>query len=84
MSIISKDVNLMNYYLKNSPFEDLRRIKCGYMPKHYFMFIYNIIPIFIVLKLLVYRSCKNFISGIISFGELHKNCQVRKPLNQER
>jgi hypothetical protein len=69
----------MNYYLKNSPFEDLRRIKCGYMPKHYFMFIYNIIPIFIMLKLLVYRSCKNFISGIINFEGLNENLQVRKP-----
>jgi hypothetical protein len=61
--IISEDVNLMNYYIKYSPLYDLRRIKGGYMPKNHFMFIYNIIPIFIMLKLFVYQTCRNFISG---------------------
>ncbi|HMB44773.1 MAG TPA: hypothetical protein VKL21_03020 [Candidatus Methanoperedens sp.] len=79
MIIISKDVNLMNYYLKYSPLEDIRRIKSGYKPKNHFMFIYNIIPIFIMLKLFVYGSCGNFISGIVGFEGLHKSCQVRKP-----
>jgi len=69
----------MNYYIKYSPLEDLRRIKCGYMPKNHFMFLYNTIPIFIVLKRLVYLSFKDFMSGIISFGDLHKKCQVQKP-----
>ena len=77
--IISEDVNLMNYYIKYSPLEDLMRIKSGYMPKNHFMFIYNTIKIFIVLKQLVFQSCNNFISGIISFGGLQKNSQVQKP-----
>lgn len=69
----------MNYYIKYSPLEDLMRIKSGYMPKNHFMYIYNIIKILIVLKQLVYQSCKNSISGIISFGGSQKNCHVQKP-----
>ncbi len=69
----------MNYYLKYSPFDDLRRIKGGYMPKNHFLLIYDTIPIFIMLKLFVYRSCRNFISDIVNFKGFHKSCQVRKP-----
>ncbi len=76
--IISEDVNLMNYYIKYSPLEDLRRIKSGYTPKNHFMFIYNTIPIFIMLKLFIYRTCGNFISGIVSLEGLHKSCKVQK------
>ncbi|PWB52767.1 MAG: hypothetical protein C3F06_07620 [Candidatus Methanoperedenaceae archaeon] len=76
--IISEDVDLMNYYLKNSPLEDLRRINSGYMPKNHFMFLYNTIPIFIMLKMFVYRTCGNFISGNFSFESLHKSFQIRK------
>ncbi len=55
----------MNFYLKYPELEDFRRIKGGYMPKNHFIFIYNTIQIFIVLKLFVYRSFRNFISAII-------------------
>lgn len=69
---MSEDVDLMNNYIKYSPLEDLRRIKCGYMPKNHFMFIYNTITILIVLKHLVYQSCKNSLSDIMHFGGLQK------------
>ncbi len=61
--IIIKVASIMNKYSKYSHFEDLKRIKSGYMPKIHFISLYNTIKIFMVLKLFVYRVYKNFIAA---------------------
>lgn len=64
----------MNKISKYSYFEDLERINSGYEPKTHFMSLYNIILMFMVSKLLIYRGCKNFIAGLFNYGKLHKEC----------
>lgn len=66
ISIVENEVRLMKQNGKNSYFEELERIKSGYMPRNRFMFLYNIIPIFILTKLIVYQSCKHYINGIVN------------------
>jgi len=63
---------------KNSYFEDLERIKSGYKPRNHFMFIYNIVPIFIMTKLIVYQSCNKYINHIINQSSLQKSHHFQK------
>jgi hypothetical protein len=75
--IITGVINNMNKFSKYSHFGDLIRIKSGYMPKRHFMSLYQIVVIFMVSKLFLYRACKKFIAGFFNSGKLHKKC----PLN---
>jgi len=63
---------LSNY----SHFEDLRRIKSGYMPKIHFIYLYNLIKIFMVLKLFAYRKCNNFVAEVFDDGDSQKKYHV--------
>jgi len=57
INIVETEAHLMSKNGINSYFEDLERINSGYKPRNHFMFLYNIIPIFMMTKLIVYQSC---------------------------
>lgn len=78
ISIVENEVLLMNKKGKNSYLEDLDRIKSGYMPRNRFMFVYNIIPIFIMTKVIIYQSCKKYIKEIIYIARPQKGPSFKK------
>jgi hypothetical protein len=61
---------------KNSYLEDLGRIKSGYSPRNRFIFLYNIIPIFILTKLIVYKLYKHYINNIIHSARPQKRHHI--------
>ena len=61
---------IMNKYIKYSYFDDIKRIKGGYMPKAHFIFLYDIFKVLFVSKLSAYDLCNNFIVDILNYRKL--------------
>jgi len=76
--IVENEACLMNKNGKSSYLEDLDRIKSGYMPRNRFIFIYNIIPIFSMTKLIVSQSYKKYIKYIIYITRPQKSHSFKK------
>jgi hypothetical protein len=64
----------MKKFRKYSYFEDLKRIKSGYMPKRYYKTLYNMDVIFYVLKAIFISNGEKFIAGLFNYGKLHIFC----------
>jgi hypothetical protein len=73
---ITDVISNMNKFSNYSHFEDIKRIKSGYMPKRHFISLYNMAAIFMVSKLFLYRACKNFIAGFFNYAKLQKSPMI--------